>query len=312
MREIHKIVQDLRNQQKELDHERKTILNMRRVIIGLVAFTFILTLAMLGVSFAAATLAKDTKADPATSSLTNKKDGKALSTVGSSRGIGYEMVTNQTEEEGRRSLLASTGSLVGQEFRRRMVEETDNEGDRSLYSFARAGDDDKNNDDDYDRYSYDDRYDDDRNQRSSYRSSSHSSYSRRSWNDCKFLEGTITKSDFYDILDAFDNDEHSYTFRFDDGNSRLRQRMEIRGGWHDSQRDTLAIDGGMKLDCDSERYSDSRYSSCQLFQPVYIFECDKQYKSNCNERRECCDTSCCDFSTCMRGLEQYRDSYRSN
>lgn len=83
MHEVYKIVEEVRKQQADLNDERKKILNLKKVIIGLVSFTLILTLAMLGVSFAAAILAKDTRVNPSSGVLESKSTGEGVSTVGS-------------------------------------------------------------------------------------------------------------------------------------------------------------------------------------------------------------------------------------
>mmetsp|Transcript_44572 Transcript_44572/g.82670 ORF Transcript_44572/g.82670 Transcript_44572/m.82670 type:complete len:528 (-) Transcript_44572:291-1874(-) len=82
LREVYKIVENVRRQQAELNHDRKKIHNLKVIIIALVCFTLVLTLAMLGVSFAAAKLAKDTTANARTSSLEVRATGEPLSTVG--------------------------------------------------------------------------------------------------------------------------------------------------------------------------------------------------------------------------------------
>uniref|UniRef100_A0A7S4MZL3 EF-hand domain-containing protein n=1 Tax=Odontella aurita TaxID=265563 RepID=A0A7S4MZL3_9STRA len=244
MHEIHEIVKDLQRQKEELDHERKTMLNMRRVIIGLVAFTFILTLAMLGVSVAAAVLAKDTKTDSATSSFTDKNTNKALSTVSAGRRANFEMFRNGTEE-GRRSLLAPILPFSGREFRRhRMMEETDNEGDRSL---QRAKDDDFNSGDDDDALQFN--FDDD-----------------EAFDDCKEKAGTITEYDFEDILDAFRNSEESYLFYVTDGNYDRRERMTFDKGWYNRRNEQLFI----------------LEDRCRRNKLYHIFECDNGSSRSCD------------------------------
>jgi len=260
MREVHKIVRDLLVQQKELENERKTILNMKKLIICLVVFAKILTLAMLGVSFAAAVIAKDTRADSVTSSFTDKNTNKALSTVGSARGTNYEMFLNGTES-GRRSLLAPNLPFAWQGFRRHTGEEGENEGDRSLQTKdddVNSGDDDK--DDDLTSRAFDD---------------------DEVIADCIQMKGKISKRDFYDIYDAWWHRDNFYSFLYEDGDWEIMETMYFDRVWSRRGDDQMVV----LSKCDYYYFFDCNKGSKSNCDP------DEECCSS-----NCCDFSVCDLN----------------
>uniref|UniRef100_A0A7R9VQS0 EF-hand domain-containing protein n=1 Tax=Pseudictyota dubia TaxID=2749911 RepID=A0A7R9VQS0_9STRA len=106
IREVYKVVEEVRRQQTTLNEDRRKIHNLKAVIIGLVVFTLILTLAMLGVSFAAATLAKDTTANAKTGSLQVKSTGESMSTIGATKSTNVNLGSTEPSAE---RMLAGEG-----------------------------------------------------------------------------------------------------------------------------------------------------------------------------------------------------------
>jgi len=160
IREVYKVVEEVRRQQTTLNEDRRKIHNLKAVIVGLIAFALILTLAMLGVSFAAATLAKDTAANPKTGSLEVKATGAAMSTIGATKSANVKLGNTEPSAarmlagKGKRRSALTKVSPLGRAVKRK-IELQRRQRERKLYCMkypciARSSDDsdDDSGDDD--------------------------------------------------------------------------------------------------------------------------------------------------------------------
>mmetsp|Transcript_17405 Transcript_17405/g.38012 ORF Transcript_17405/g.38012 Transcript_17405/m.38012 type:complete len:533 (+) Transcript_17405:210-1808(+) len=102
-------------QQMALQHQ---MFNMKRIVIGLVAFSVILALSNLGTAFAAASLAKDTSVSEPTTAASGvsptlqDKAGHDLATLGKGLSIDAQTIqlsADQAPTDGRRALLRASG-----------------------------------------------------------------------------------------------------------------------------------------------------------------------------------------------------------
>jgi len=313
LREVYNIVAEVRRQQNELAKDRKKMITMRKIIIGLVFFLFVLALSMLGVSFAAAKLAKDTRVNPETKSLTDKSSGETLATIGSSKVGNVQWSSSRRRERkldaapGGKTMSSTTttttrkkrdGSLsslspLGQLVRRKV--ESNRRRRRQLYPCfgSRCGPSRTsgggNKDDGLDTNRGDFNFTD------------------FEWDDeCDNLEGTITRKVFDDIISSVftGNDrETTYILTFDDGDGLryqyilyITESYYFDGGSGGEDEDVIGIQTQVRLECDNEDGLNAVGSQCDAYQPVFVFE-------NCEGGS---DQDKCDVYTCAyRGADVY-------